>query len=168
MTPLDSATASDLKAALASGSPALFAALSRLFTSVSGVRTATFIAVAPDRSVTHRIGTSNPVHFPVGNVDPVGDDPWNRSILGKMQPVIGNDVAQMGTFLPETSGLAAMGYNACACFPIVIAGETRGVVALLGDVGIFTASALAHIDTLLPLAALVFTFKGISSPPSKT
>ena len=49
-----------------------------------------------------------------------------------------------------------------ACFPIVIAGETRGVVALLGDAGIFTPAALAEIDTLLPIAALIFTFEGIS------
>ena len=68
----------------------------------------------------------------------------------------------MAAFLPETDGLVAMGYGACSCFPIVIAGETRGVVALLGDAGIFTRAVLAEIDTLLPIAALTFTFHGIS------
>jgi hypothetical protein len=118
--------------------------------------------VVPDRSVTHRIGTSNPDHFPVGNVDPVGDDVWNNTILGQMQPVIGDSVAGMAAFLPETDGLVAMGYGACSCFPIVIGGETRGVVALLGDAGTFTPQVLAEIDTLLPIAALIFTFRGIS------
>jgi hypothetical protein len=162
MSPLDLALASRLAAALASGPAALFAELSALFTAVPGVRTATFIAVAPDRTVSHRIGTSNPIDFPVGNVDPVGDDPWNRRILGERRPVIGNDVAGMAAFIPETGGLVAMGYGACSCFPIVIAGETRGVVALLGDAGIFTPAALAQIDTLLPIAALIFTFERIS------
>jgi hypothetical protein len=162
MTPLNPATAAKLSAALAAGPTALFAVLSELFTAVRGVRTATFIATAPDKTVTHRIGTSNPIHFPVGNVDPVGDDPWNNSILRDRKPVIGDSVAGMGAFLPETDGLVAMGYGACACFPIVIAGETRGVVALLGDAGIFTPAALAEIDTLLPIAALIFTFPGIS------
>jgi hypothetical protein len=162
MTPLNPAIAAKLAAALAAGPAALFAVLSELFTAVPGVRTATFIATAPDRTVTHRIGTSNPIHFPVGNVDPVGDDPWNNSILRDRKPVIGDSVAGMGAFLPETDGLVAMGYGACACFPIVIAGETRGVVALLGDAGIFTPAALAEISTLLPIAALVFTFQGIS------
>ena len=92
----------------------------------------------------------------------VGDDPWNRTILGERRPVIGDSVTGMTKFLPETDGLVAMGYGACSCFPIVIAGETRGVVALLGDAGIFTPAALAEIDTLLPIAALVFTFPGIS------
>ena len=162
MTVLNPATASKLSAALASGPADLFAVLSDLFTAVSGIRTATFIATAPDKSVTHRIGTSNPVDFPVGNVDPVDDSPWNNRILGEKLPVIGDSVEGMAAFIPETSGLVAMGYGACSCFPIVIAGQTRGVVALLGDAGIFTPAALAEIDTLLPIAALVFTFQGIS------
>jgi hypothetical protein len=162
MTPIDPAIATQLAAALADGPTALFAVLSQLFTAVPGVRTATFIATAPDKTVTHRIGTSNPVHFPVGNVDPVADTPWNNRILNEMKPVIGNDPAGIAAFIPEVDGLLAMGYTACSCFPIVIAGETRGVVALLGDAGTFTPSALAQIDALLPIAALTFTFEGIS------
>lgn len=167
MTAIDPAIAGKLSAALAAGPTELFAVLSGLFTAVPGVRTATFIAMAPDRTVTHRIGTSNPVDFPVGNVDPVDDSAWNRRILVEKQPVIGDSVAGMAAFIPETDGLVAMGYGACSCFPIVIAGETRGVVALLGDAGIFTPAALAAINTLLPIAALTFTFEGISKLPPK-
>lgn len=162
MNVIDPVISHKLGAALASGPTQLFAVLSELFTAIPGVRTATFIATAPDKSVTHRIGTSNPVDFPLGNVDPVDDSAWNRRILGEKQPVIGDSVAGMAAFIPETDGLVAMGYGACSCFPIVIAGETRGVVALLGDVGIFTPTALAAIDSLLPIAALTFTFEGIS------
>lgn len=163
MTPIDPVIAARLAAGLASGPKALFAELSALFTAVPGIRTATFIAAEPGGAVTHRIGTSNPAHFPVGNVDPVGDDPWNNAILRDKKPVIGNSVEGMGKFLPETDGLVAMGYTACSCFPIVIAGETRGVVALLGDAGVFTPGALREIDALLPIAALTFTFRGISN-----
>jgi hypothetical protein len=162
MSPLDFALAERLAGALASGPTAMFAVLSELFTAVPGVRTATFIATAPDRTVTHRIGTSNPTHFPVGNVDPVDDSPWNRRILGDRMPVIGNSVSGMAAFIPEADDLVAMGYGACSCFPIVIDGETRGVVALLGDAGIFTPATLARITSLLPIAALIFTFPGIS------
>jgi len=162
MTPLDPAIAQKLSAALVAGPSALLAVLSELFTAVPGVRTATFIATAPDKTVTHRIGTSDPQNFPVGNVDPVDDSPWNRRILGEKKPVIGDSVAGMAAFIPETDGLVAMGYGACSCFPIVIGGETRGVVALLGDAGIFTPATLAEIHALLPIAALIFTFPGIS------
>ena len=162
MSVIETAAAQKLAAGLALGPAELIAVLSELFTAIPGVRTATFIATAPDKSVTHRIGTSNPVDFPVGNVDPVDDSPWNRRILVERRPVIGDSVAGMAAFIPETDGLVAMGYGACSCFPIVIAGETRGVVCALGDTHALTSDALAAIDTLLPIAALIFTFEGIS------
>ena len=163
MSSFDPRINAELKAALASGPRELFAVLSKLFTSVPGIRTATFIAVAPDKTVTHRIGTSNPAHFPVGNVDPVTDSLWNRKMLHEQQPLVGDDVPGMVAFLgDEAAGLVTMGYGACSCLPIVIAGETRGVVALLGDAGIFTRDTLAQIDTLLPSAALTFTFHRVS------
>lgn len=162
MTVLDHPTAARMTEALAAGPQPLIAVLSDLFTALPGIRTATFIATAPDKSVTHRIGTSNPVDFPIGNVDPVDDGPWNRRILGDKLPVIGNSVAEMAAFIPETDGLVAMGYGACSCFPIVISNETRGVVALLGDAGTFTPPTLDAIASLLPIAALIFAFPGIS------
>jgi hypothetical protein len=163
MSAIDPTVAGELKAALASGPAAMFAVLSKLFTSVPGVRTATFIAVAPDKTVTHRIGTSNPAHFPVGNVDPVTDSLWNRRMLQAQRPLVGDDTPGMTAFLgDEAKGLVAMGYGACSCFPIVISGETRGVVALLGDAGIFVRATLEAIDSLLPIAALTFTFHGVS------
>ena len=162
MSMLNPAMAAKLSEALAAGPQAMFAVLSELFTAVPGIRTATFIATAPDHSVTHRIGTSNSTDFPIGNVDPIDDSAWNNRILREMKPVIGNDVPGVAAFIPEVDQLVAMGYGACSCFPIVIAGETRGVVALLGDAGIFTPGALAEINTILPIAALIFTFEGIS------
>ena len=162
MNTIDPIFSSTLAAALAGGRVPLMALLAAEFTAIDGIRTATFIATAPDRTVTHRIGTSNPAHFPIGNVDPVDDSPWNQRILIDQRAVIGDDVMGMAAFIPETDGLIAMGYGACSCFPIVIDGETRGVVALLGDAGIFTPGALAAIDALLPIAALLFTLEGIS------
>jgi len=162
MNAIDPIFSSTLSAALAGGREPLMALLAAEFTAIEGIRTATFIATAPDRTVTHRIGTSNPKDFPIGNVDPVDDSPWNRRILVEKRAVIGDDVAGMAAFIPETDGLVAMGYGACSCFPIVIDGETRGVVALLGDAGVFTPEALAAIDALLPIAALLFTLEGIS------
>lgn len=162
MSGLDPATAASLSQALAAGPQPTIAVLSALFMDLPGLRTVTWLATAPDHSVTHRIGTSDPLNFPIGSADPIDDGAWNRRIFGDKLPVIADTPEAMAPFIPETGQLIAMGYGAIACAPIVIDDEVRGVVCLLGDAGIFTPELRAQIDNLLPIAALVFTFEGIS------
>ena len=119
-------------------------------------------ATAPDRSETHRVGTSDPVNFPIGGFDPWADDAWHRRIFGEKRAVVADSPTQLAEFIPEADQLVAMGYGATLCVPVIIAGEVRGALCALGDAGILTPSTLAAVDTLLPIAALVFTFEGIS------
>ena len=162
MSVIDPIIAAQLATALAAGPQPTFAVLSTLFTALPGVRTVTYLATAPDRSVTHRIGTSDPKGFPIGGFDPIDDSAWNRRIFDEQRPIIGDTPELMAQFIPETDQLVAMGYGATLCAPIVIAGDVRGTVNLLGDAGIFTPALLAQFDALLPIAALIFTFPGIS------
>jgi GAF domain-containing protein len=127
-----------------------------------GVRTVTYLATAPDRSVTHRIGTSDHKRFPIGGFDPIDNGAWCQHIFWDKRPIIGNSPAEMAVYIPETSALVEMGYGATMCAPIIIAGEVRGTVNLLGDAGILTPALLASFTALLPIAALIFTFEGIS------
>lgn len=159
---INSSFARDLATGLAKGPQALIAVVNEAVKALPGVRTVTWLAVAPDHSVTHRIGTSEPEGFPIGGYDPIDDSAWNRRILGEKLAVVGDTPEQMRRFIPETDQLVAMGYGATLCAPIIIGGEVRGVLCALGDAGILTPDLLAEIDTLLPIAALVFTFEGIS------
>jgi len=162
MSVLDPAIAKRLTEALALGPQPTIAVLSELFTALPGIRTVTYLATTPDRTVTHRIGTSEPVGFPIGGFDAIDDSAWNRRIFDERQPIIGDTPELMAQFIPETDQLVAMGYGATLCAPIVIADEVRGTVNLLGDAGSFTPALLAQFNALLPIAALIFTFPGIS------
>ena len=162
MSMIDPAFSSRLSAALASGKEELFTLLSEWLKAVPGVRTVTYLAVAPDKSVTHRIGTSDPEGFPVGSSDPIDDGAWSRRIFTDKGAVVANNPAAMAEFIPETEQLVAMGFGALICAPIVIAGDVRGVACALGDTGFLTPETLAQIYTLLPIAALIFTIEGIS------
>ena len=162
MSVIDPDFAGKLAASLATGPQALIALLNDVVKTLPGVRTVTWLAVAPDRSVTHRIGTSDPQGFPIGGFDPIDDSAWNRRIFGDRSAVVGDTPELMRQFIPETDALVAMGYGATLCAPIIIGGEVRGVLCALGDAGILTPALLARIDTILPIAALVFTFGGIS------
>lgn len=163
MSVLDPTFAGKLATALAAGPQPLIAVLSDLFTALPGVRTVTYLATAPDHSVTHRIGTSDPKNFPIGGFDPIDDSAWNRRIFGEQLPIVGDTPEQMAAFIPETDQLVTMGYGATLCAPVVIGGAVRGTVNLLGYAGIFTPALLTEFYALLPLAALIFAFPGIDA-----
>ncbi|MEO8759193.1 MAG: hypothetical protein ABI398_15740 [Devosia sp.] len=163
MSPLDPALAARLQAALAVGPAQLFAVLNGLFTALPGVRTVTWLAARPAEKITLRVGTSDPVNFPLGGSDPIDEAAWSRQIYGDKQFIVGNTPAEMSAFIPETEDLVKLGYGSTLCAPIVIAGEARGTVNLLGDANIFTPALLAELDALLPIAALIFTFEEIAA-----
>ncbi len=163
MTILDPDFAQDLSVALAEGPQAVMSLLNGQFLALPGLRTVTWLATAPDLSVVHRIGTSDAGNFPIGGSDPISDqDPWCQRIFGSKSAVVGNTPAEMAAFIPETGDLVAMGYGATLCAPIVIGGMVRGTVNVLGEAGSLTPQVQGGIDALLPLAALVFAFPGVS------
>jgi len=163
MIPLDPQTADDLVVALAEGPDALIAELNRLLLALPGVRTVTWLAAVPEQKITRRIGTSDPKHFPLGASDPIDDAAWSRRIYQDKLPIIGNSPAEMAVYIPETADLEELGYYSTLCMPIVVAGATRGTVNLLGDAGIFTPDLISALNSLLPLAALIFVFDGIGT-----
>ncbi len=163
MIPLDPQTADDLLVALADGPDALIGELNRLLLALPGVRTVTWLAAVPEQKITRRIGTSDPRHFPLGGTDPIDNGAWSRRIYVDKLPIIGNSPTEMAVYIPETAELEKLGYYSTLCMPIVIAGEARGTVNLLGDAGIFTPDLISALNTLLPIAALIFVFDGIGT-----
>jgi len=163
MSALDPKLAGTLTAALAAGPGPLLDVLNGLFLKLPGVRTVTWLAALPAKKITRRIGTSDPQNFPLGGFDPIDEAAWSRRIYGEKLPIVGNTPAEMAPYIPETDELVQMGYGATLCAPIVINGEARGTVNLLGDANIFTPALLAELNALLPIAALIFTFEGIGA-----
>lgn len=162
MTALPLDLARHLTHALAAGPEMVIETAIDLLRVLPGVTTATILATATDRSVIRRIGTSHPGTFPVGGSDPVDDGPWCRRMFGEQLPVIGDTPQEMAAYIPETADLVALGVGATMCVPIVIDGETAGAVCVLGASGILTPALIAQVDAILPLAALIFAFPGIS------
>ncbi|WDR05882.1 hypothetical protein PSQ90_16885 [Devosia rhodophyticola] len=154
----------ELLAALARGRDPFIDVFNRTMLDIPAIECVTLLATAPDRSVIHRVGSSDPGRFPIGGFDPIDDGTWCRRIFGDKQPIVANDPLQMRAFVPETDDLVAMGYEAIVCMPIVIATDMRGTLNVLGEAGAFAPPALAEIEAMLPFAALIFTFEGIELP----
>ena len=162
MSPIDSAAAQQLTTALAAGPSELIAQISAWFLELPGARTMTYLATSPDKTMTHRIGTSDPLNFPIGGFDILDDGAWTRRIFGDKQAVVANTLEEMVHFIPEAHGLVDIGHGATMCAPVIIAGEVRGVICVLGAAGNFTPGFLSRFNALLPLAGLIFAFEGIS------
>lgn len=162
MIAVDPVAARRISQALAAGPEPLVALLSELFLSLPGVRLMTILATASDKTIVHRIGTSDPVNFPIGGFDPIDTAAWSTRIFVDKARVLGNTPAEMAAFIPETGDLVALGYGSIVGVPVIVGGEVRGTVNLLGDANVFTPAILEAADALMPLAALVFAFPGIS------
>lgn len=161
MSLIDPLFADRLGDALAAGRQEFIALLTDQYLRLPGLRTATWLTILPDLSRTDRIGTSDPETFPVGGFDLItDDDPWCRRILGEKRPVICNSEVEMFQFLPnEAQILLDLGYGCNLSAPMIVAGETRGTVNLLGEAGALTPQTLTTIAHLLTISALVFTFR---------
>lgn len=158
--PLD--LARHLTRALAAGPQPVIDTAIDLLRVLPGVAAATILATAADKSVIRRIGTSHQATFPLGAYDPVDDSAWFRRMFGEQRPIVADTPAEMAAFIPETGDLVALGIGATMCVPIVVEGEVAGAVNVLGPSGILTPQLIDAVDAVLPLAALIFAFPGIS------
>jgi GAF domain-containing protein len=162
MTALPLDLARHLSAALAAGPADVIELTVDLLRVIPGVTAVTILATASDRSVIRRVGTSHAASFPIGGWDPVDEGAWCRRIFGEKRPIVANSPAEMAVFIPETGDLVALGIGATMCVPIVIGGQLAGTVNVLGAAGILTPPLIEAVEAILPLAALIFTFPGVS------
>ena len=162
MTALPLDLARHLTRALAAGPQPVIDTAIDLLRVLPGVAAVTILATASDRSVIRRIGSSHSGTFPVGGSDPVEDIAWFRRMFEERQPIVADTPEQMAVYIPEVADLVALGIGATLCVPIVVDGETAGAVCVLGASGILTPELIDAVDAIVPLAALIFAFPGIS------
>lgn len=148
----------ELTHALADGRAALLTLLNRAALSLDGVKTLTMLSHEADISATRRVGTSDAGTFPLSVSEPMQDSAWHKRIFAEKKPVIANTPDEMTPFYPEADELASLGFGAIISSPIILGGQVRGVLNILGDRGMLSADLLSEIEKLNPIAALVFAF----------
>lgn len=156
---IEQTTAIKINQALSRGRSDLMDALIHLFSKLPGVMDATMLAVSADQTMVRRIGTSNEKMFPRNGGEGLNSaDPWCQQIMVKKLPVLANDKAGLVHYLTEAAAIEAAGYGASGSFPIIIGGRVAGTINMLAPEGHFTKAALATVESLLPIAALIFLF----------
>lgn len=152
----------DLIDAIATSPSALVAHLNAAILSLQGVIAVTLLAHDPNEPFTRRIATSDPEIFPHGATEDMQDSAWHRRIFGEKIAVKANTPDEMTPFYPEAADLKALGFGAIISAPIVLSGQVRGVINILGEDGMLTPALLIELEHLIPIAALVLALSDTS------
>jgi len=154
-------TDTDLTTTLHDGPEALYSLLSNRLRHRPGFGLLTVLAPnrAGDKLI--RLYSSNVGQYPLGDADPVQDDRWFRRLFVERRPVVANDPEEIGEWLPDYIEFVEMGYASLLNMPIVIAGESIGVMNVMGGAGHFSPPAVSRIAAETPLAALAILGRGV-------
>lgn len=162
MTVLTPHSSRELIDALAEGPSALITLLNQTILSLNGFTAVTLLACDPAEHFTRRIGTSDPGIFPEGAAERIVDSAWHRRIFNEKAPVIANTPDEMTQFYPEAADLEAFGFGAIISAPIVLNGQVRGILNILGERDVLTSERLRETENLIPITALVFALADTS------
>jgi hypothetical protein len=152
----------DVGETLSIGSDALYDLLARRLKRRPGYKLLTVLAPNDAGNRLVRLFSSDHDQYPLGDADAVSDNKWFQRLFVEREPVVANDALAIldwlpGFFDPETSD-----YGSLINFPVVIAGESVGLINLTAPVGHFSDDSVAAVRDEIPLAALAILAQRIA------
>lgn len=130
-----------------------YEALRALTNAVVGTKLFTILALDHAGGYMHRLFSDNLELYPVPGADAIGNTVWERTIIGKRQPLVLNTAAELAAVLPEYPKLAALGCHSMLNLPIVVGGVSIGTLNMLGGEGHFSPERVARAFSLTAAAA---------------
>jgi hypothetical protein len=117
-----------------------------------GYRLFTILRWCRDTGEIERIYTSNAADYPLGGRKPMGPTPWGAVVLTGGRAWVGNGRDTIQWAFPDSVLMAELGCDGCACAPVLINGETVGLISMADAEGRYTS---ADLDGLSALASLL-------------
>jgi hypothetical protein len=147
-------TDDDFSPALAKGPDAILALIAERLKAGPGCDL--FTVLVPHASGTRldRLYSTNHRQYPLGAADEVKDDPWFRRLFDEKQPIVANTMEEIGTWIPDYSIFIEQNYFSLLNLPVIFAGETIGLINIMGGPHHFDATVLAQIRNAVPIVAL--------------
>ncbi|HLW90063.1 MAG TPA: GAF domain-containing protein [Roseiarcus sp.] len=144
----------DAAVALRIGPGALSDLLARRLKRRPGYDLLTILAPGDEGRCLVRLYSSDLARYPLGDADIVEDNKWFRRLFIEREPVIANDAFAIHDWLPDFFTADASGYGSLVNLPVVIAGESVGLVNMMATAGHFSEDNVEAIRREIPLAAL--------------
>jgi GAF domain-containing protein len=154
------AMSASLADAMPEGPGAIFDVLARRIQANVGYLLMTVLVPASDAPFLNRVYSTNQDQYPLGKADPIEDSVWFRRLFAEGEAIVANDVEAIKAWLPGFDSYLAQGYGSLANIPIVISGNTIGLLNLMDEAGHFSAHRIAALRQELPTAALAIFASG--------
>jgi GAF domain-containing protein len=154
------AQSSTLADAMPEGPGAIFDVLAKHIQENVGYLLMTVLVPASDAPFLDRVFSTNQHQYPLGKADPIEDSIWFRRLFAEGEAIVANDAEAIKAWLPGFDAYLAQGYGSLVNIPIVISGNTIGLLNLMHEAGHFTAHRLAVLRQELPVAALAIFASG--------
>ena len=146
--------------AMPEGPGAIFDVLARRIQDNVGYLLMTVLVPASDAPFLDRVYSTNQDQYPLGKADPIEDSIWFRRLFSEGEAIVANDEEAIKAWLPGFDAYLAQGYGSLANIPIIISGNTIGLLNLMDEAGHFTAKRIAVLRQELPAAALAIFASG--------
>lgn len=98
------------------------------------------------------IYSSRPADLPPGSPHPMGTPSWNDLVISRGQPYIGCDVDDLRWAYDDARQVTDLGCTSVLNVPVVVKGETVGMVSLMHDKGWYCDE---HVQLAMPFAYLL-------------
>lgn len=125
-----------------------------------------FTVLAPHSSGTRldRLFSTNHQQYPLGPADEVKDDLWFRRLFDEKLPIVANTMEEIGAWIPDYAIFIEQNYFSLLNLPVVFAGQTIGLINVMGGANHFDDAALAEIQNTIPVAALAILGSACEPP----
>lgn len=96
--------------------------------------------------------SSRPAVHPIGSSHPIGTPAWNDLVISRGQPYIGCDTDDLRWAYHDAEYLNGLGCGSALNVPVVVSGETVGMVSLMHEAGWYRDE---HVQLAMPFAYLL-------------
>jgi hypothetical protein len=91
---------------------------------------------------------SSETDYPIGALKPMGLTEWGKVVLDAGQSWLGNSAEDVRWAFPDAELILSKGCEACACAPVIWAGNCLGVLSLNAERDQYTAEDMTEMSLI--------------------
>lgn len=97
---------------------------------------------------TSRVYSNMPTAYPVSGTKPVNETDWSRQVIREKRTFVANDIKAIADVFDDYRLIKSLGCESVINVPIFVAGQFKGTINCLHEVGFYTPGRVAAAEAL--------------------